>query len=321
MKKAGFLAVIVLLVFTGMAFSAKSQTDDERYSRSVYKDAMTALRSGDPYAAIPLFFAADKADPSSILPVLGIGRANQAIFEKTMRNYSAANEAYTKVIERILVSKPESLAPEVFDVYLYQGFLLLKGGEYLKAIASLEKYKDIRPEYEKMAEVLNAIGIAYYYMGEYDRAVVYFKKALDSDGAFSEARFNLRSVFTRITGYNEAQVLHRSGDRQKALGRIEKLKEIAPRYLPGRELEARLLAELGKTGEAIRVYDEILGFYPDNPKTYWIRIEMARVLIALGDKDRARMVLMDNLARFPEQEDQRARMELVNLLVKLGGSQ
>lgn len=321
MRMAGLIIFVCYLLLCGAAFAAKPKADVDRYSRVTYKDAMAAMKAGDYSGAARLFEEADKADPSYLLPLLGLGRANQAIFESTMRNYPAAAEAYSKVIERILTSKGDNLSTELYDVYLHQGFLFLKGGEYSKAIASFERFREIRPDYEKMAELLNGLGIAYYYLGEYDRAVVNFKKALDVDGTFSEARFNLRSVFTRITGYNEAQVLYRSGNQEKALARIEKLKEIAPRYLPGRELEARLLVDLKRPEEAVRVFDEILGFYPDNPKTYWIRIEMARALIGLGQRERARTILMDNLARFPDQDDQRARMELVNLLVSLGNSQ
>ena len=49
-----------------------------------------------------------------------------------------------------------------------------------------------------------------------------------------------------------------------------------------REQAAELLAEMGDTEESLRVYREILGFYPNHIKSYWLRIDMARTLIAMS---------------------------------------
>lgn len=310
------LLLLASLLPVQAVFCAPAEYD--KYSRSLYKDGMSALKAGEDVKALSLFKEAAAADPKDFLPILGIGRANQMLFERTMRNYGEADQAFTKLTEKIIASPAQEVPPEALQVYLFHGFLYLKGGDYEKAIPALEKYLELDKETEKAAQILNGIGIANYYLGQYDLAVVYFKRALEADPAFSEARFNMRSVFTRITAYSEAQVLLRAGDPKKALSRIEKLKEIAPRYLPGRELEARVLLMLGRPEEAVRVFEEILGFYPANPKTYWIRIEMGRTLMVLGKRDRARAILLDNLVRFPNQQDQQARMELVNLLGQLG---
>ncbi|TAL17748.1 tetratricopeptide repeat protein [bacterium] len=310
------LLLLASLLPAQAVFCAPAEYD--KYSRSLYKDGMSALKAGEDAKALSLFKEAAAADPKDFLPLLGIGRANQMLFERTMRNYGEADQAFTKLTEKIIAAPAPEVPPEALQVYLFHGFLYLKGGDYERAIPALEKYLELDKETEKAAQILNGIGIANYYLGQYDLAVVYFKRALEADPAFSEARFNMRSVFTRITAYSEAQVLLRAGDPKKALGRIEKLKEIAPRYLPGRELEARVLLILGRPEEAVRVFEEILGFYPANPKTYWIRIEMGRTLMTLGKRDRARAILLDNLVRFPNQQDQQARMELVNLLGQLG---
>ncbi len=68
-----------------------------------------------------------------------------------------------------------------------------------------------------------------------------FQRALVIDPDYAEARFNLRSVFTRLAAYNEAVAISRVGELVLAMEKVQQLKEWAPRYLPGRRLEAKAL--------------------------------------------------------------------------------
>ena len=238
-----------------------------------------------------------------------------------MRLYDKAADAFDRLDLILIANPPGEKHKNLYQGYYYQGLLHLKGGNYDKALAALNKFLEIYPDFDDIAEVLNAIGIAHYYLDQYDRAVVDFKRALEADATFSEARFNLRSVFTRVTAYNEALVLYRAGEPRRAMRRLEGLRDIAPRYLPGRALEAKLLAEMGDPEEALLVYREILGFYPNHFKSYWLRIDMAHALIAQKRYTEAQTTLMENLARFPNFEDEQARREVVNLLNKVAQSQ
>lgn len=289
-------------------------------ARNLYRRGMADYKAGKPAEAIAKFRAASESAPSYPQPLLAAGIIHLERFEKEMHGYEEACETFDKLVALLLVNSPEARDKDLYQGFFYKGLLHLKGGDYKTALMELDKFTEVYPDFHSMAEVHNARGIAFYYLDQYDQAVAAFKKALEIDAGYAEARFNLRSVFTRITAYNEAMVLYRAGELDRAKKRLEVLSDIAPRYLAGRRLEARILTDEKKYEEAINVYDEILSFQPNDPETYWMRIEMARTLIGLGRKDEARTTLLDNLARFPNVEDQRARMEVVMLLSQLGSN-
>jgi tetratricopeptide (TPR) repeat protein len=147
---------------------------------------------------------------------------------------------------------------------------------------------------------------------------VAFRRAISANPDHAEARFNLRSVFTRLAVYNEAVAIARAGELAMALEKVRRLREFAPNYLPGRRLEGRILQGLGRSAAALRVYDEILGSAPDDPITYSVRVETAKIFEAQGEKDKALEFLRENLRRFPRFVDERARREVRDLLVRLG---
>lgn len=311
------LLLLVLLVFAPPSFGS----GDRIAALSLYNNGVIAQKAGNMAKAAELFAKSTKADPEYPWPLFALGRLHQQKFEKEMHEYSEAISCYEKLLNILLLNPPEQADRELNQGFLYMGLLHLKGGEYSEAIVDLDQFLEVEPKYEKIHEVQNARGIAYYYMDQYEKAVACFKRAMDQNPEYSEARFNLRSVFTRVSAYNEAMVLYRSGELGKALRRLEHLTAIAPRYTSGRRLEAKILSQLEKFEESVAVYEEILGFAPNDPETYWMRIELARDFMALGRNSDARLILFDNLGRFPNIEDQRARMEVVLLLTKLGGTQ
>jgi tetratricopeptide (TPR) repeat protein len=314
------LTIILLAVFSTTAASpGYAQKSIRKQSRSLYKKGLLAFRSSNTEEAIAKFMEASELDPTFPHPLLALGRLHQTNFEATMHGYPEATDAYERLSLILIANPPDERAKDLLQAYYYQGLLYLKGGEYEKALQSLEKFIDLYPDFEGMATVYNAIGIAHYYLDGYGSAVENFKRALALDPALSEARFNLRSVFTRVTAYNEAVVLSRVNENEKALRRLNKLRSLAPRYLPGRKLEASILTKLGHSEKAISVLNEVLGFSPDHPDTFHIRIDMARLLIQMNRMDQARAVLIENLSRFPQHDDMRAKLEIANLLARTTG--
>ncbi len=308
----------VLALACALVFPADSLGDD---AKALYKDGLQFQKWGNTQAALEKFEKAVKADPGYPQPYLAIGRIYQQKFEEGMHNYAEAADAYEHLVGIMLVNPPDETNRELLMGYYYKGFLHLKGGEYKNALMELDKFLEVYPGFTEETKVHNGRGIAYYYLDQYDQAVACFKKALETDPLNDEARFNLRSVFTRVTAYNEALAIYRAGELQKALKRLTVLSSIAPRYLAGRRLEAKILMEMKRPDESISVYREILGFQPDDPETYWMRIDLARALLSQGRREEAKNVLFDNLARFPNVEDQRARMEVVLLLNQTGTAQ
>lgn len=295
--------------------AASSSLED---ARTAYKAGLRAYRGGDIGEAIRLFQASEEADPSYPFPAFALGRIYQELFDQETRFYEEGVAAYERLALLLRIHPPSPKDRALYQALYFLGLLYLKGGDYELAQASLQQFLEAYPDFDNPEAVHNAIGIALYYQDQYDGAVEHFRTALARNPSYAEARFNLRSVFTRLAVYNEAVVLSRAGEAELALDKIERLKEFAPRYLPGRRLEARILSHLGRPDEALRVYSEILGFDPDAPLTFGVRMEMARLLAARGENGQARELLVDNLQRFAELGDERLRREVVEMLGRLG---
>ncbi|MEW6488929.1 MAG: tetratricopeptide repeat protein [Thermodesulfobacteriota bacterium] len=295
--------------------AACSSLDD---ARTAYKAGLRAYRGGDIGEALRLFRASEQADPSYPFPPFALGRIYQELFDQETRFYEEGIAAYERLALLLRINPPAPKDRALYQVLYFLGLFYLKGGDYPQAQAALQQFLEISPDFDNPEAVHNAIGIALYYQDQYDGAVEQFRTALARNPSFAEARFNLRSVFTRLAVYNESVVLSRAGEAELALDKIERLKEFAPRYLPGRHLEARILNHLGRTEEALRVYSEILGFDPGAPLTFSVRLEMARLLATRGKAEEARSLLLDNLNRFPDLQDERLQREAVEMLVKVG---
>jgi len=88
------------------------------------------------------------------------------------------------------------------EIHYAQGTGQLLNKEYTKALDSLIKSDQFRPEQTK---TLNNLGMAYYFKGQKKLAVTYLKKALDADEKNSDARNNLASVYYNMGMFKEAK--------------------------------------------------------------------------------------------------------------------
>ncbi len=314
-RRWGAAVAVVLLVWGAAA--AESSRDR---ARALYKQGIRAFRAGQWDRAMEWFRRSEEADPTYPYPVLAQARIFHELFNQEMTHYRDAADAYRRVTLLLEIDPPGAREHALYQAYYFQGLLLLKGGEYAGALQALDRFLEIHPDFYEEEAVHNARGIALYYMDQFDEAVAAFRKALEIDPDLAEARFNLRSVYTRLSTYNEALASARSGDLAGALARLARLREFAPRYLPGRRLEADLLARCGRTGDAERVYREILALAPASPVSYGVRLALARLLEARGDVGGALELLRQNVLQFPEVGDEEARRESERLLEHLEGA-
>ncbi len=309
--RAGVLTLVLVV-----CAAAGAQTARDR-ARALYKQGIRAFRAGQWDRAMERFQRSEETDPTYPYPILAQARIYHELFNQEMTHYRDAADAYRRVTLLLEIDPPSGREHALYQAYYFQGLLLLKGGEYADALRALERFLETHPDFYEEEAVHNARGIALYYMDQFDEAVAAFRRALEINPDFAEARFNLRSVYTRLSTYNEALASARSGDVAGALSRLARLREFAPRYLPGRRLEADLLARSGRTGDAERVYREILALAPASSVSYGVRLELARLLEARGDVGGALELLRQNVLQFPDTGDAEARRETERLLRRL----
>jgi len=307
-----------LLCALGVGASPAQAGAAQEKARAAYKEGLRSYRAGNLDEALALFRTSEDADPTYPFSPFALGRIYQQLFDQETRYYEEAGNAYERVALLLRASPPAQKDRPLYQVYYFLGLLYLKGGDYAQAQASLQQFLQVYPDFDNPQDVYNAIGIALYYQDQYDKAVEHFRTALARAPGYAEARFNLRSVFTRLAVYNEATVLARAGEMELALEKVGRLKEFAPRYLPGRRLEGMVLQRLGRRAEAVKVYQEALGFDPADPLTYPVRLELARILADQGHRDEALGHLTENLRRFPDIGDARVQREVTDLMARLG---
>lgn len=313
-NRAAAAAIAVALAASGaQALGGRAQ------SSTLYKEGLRSYRAGQIDEALTTFRQAEDADPTYPFPTFALARIYQALFEQRVRHYVDAAQAYERLEILLRAIPPASSERALYEAYYFQGLLYLQGGDYPRAIEALQTFLRVRPDFYNLESVHNAIGIALYYLDQYDQAVAAFRRALAANADYAEARFNLRSVFTRLSVYNEAVAIARAGDLETALEKLRRLKEFAPHYLPGRHLEARLLAALGDDASSLAVYGEILAVDGDHPITYGVRLAMAKTLARRGEREPALRLLQDNLRRFPNIGDEKIRAEVTALAASLEG--
>jgi len=81
------------------------------------------------------------------------------------------------------------------------GIQFLKNGKYLEA---RNDFRDLLGSERKKSDVLNNIGLTYYFEGKLDSALVLFKSALEYDPRNSVYNFNIAHVYSRMLKFQEA---------------------------------------------------------------------------------------------------------------------
>ncbi len=213
-----------------------------------FRSGVESFQRGDVLDAARAFEQVLEAEPGHHAARLAAAQAYHALFERVGLYYREAVESYETVIASLDGATPPSHPRQMARVLV--GQLLIRGGEHRRALEHLRAFLEVRPDYYAKEEVWNGIGVAHYYLNEYAEAVNAFEAALTANPSHSPARFNLRSVFTRLSLFDVAMANRRIKRLDLALRDLDHLLTLAPRYLPARLQKAILLRESGAGAEA-----------------------------------------------------------------------
>jgi len=92
------------------------------------------------------------------------------------------------------------------------GISLIRDGDYQGALKELIQAAELDPE---NADIQNALGTAFRYLGLQDKAIIHLKKALELKPEFPEAQVNLGTVYADLKKWDLAAELF-----EKAAGNI-----------------------------------------------------------------------------------------------------
>lgn len=124
-------------------------------------------------------------------------------------------------------------------------------GQLDRAIATYNKAIEIKPNY---VEAHNNLSNAFKRLGQFDKAVAGYHKALAINPSYAEANFNL------------GLVLHKQGNLDDALASYRKAQCIKPNNVDVLNSLGLVLQSLGRVDEAVGIYQKALTIESDNCK-------------------------------------------------------
>lgn len=305
------LAVILILYSSTKCFSAEMTNLDR--SRSLLREGVQAYKSGDSEKAIKLFESSHDAAPESPYPLRALVRAHGSTFYRIKLDYDLAVAACRRLDLTLSAETPGALERDSYEGLLDCGELFLRGGERTKTILFLQKFLKNYPDYYDLGKVHNLRGVALFQLSRYEEAEEAFRESINVDPDYLEPYVNLRAVFNRMALYEQAQVNNRMGRNEDALELIEWLNARAKGFLPGMALKGDILADMGKTDEALNAYGEALNYDHTHWATHGIRLTMASLLEKRGQIEEALDLLNQNAARFQDLENDPTEKEISRL--------
>ena len=132
----------------------------------------------------------------------------------------------------------------------YQGSLFLAQNQYKPAITNFETVLHFQPEF---VPALAGLGRAWLMLGEMDKALAYYEKAVDLEPENLLYRRQLLNVYQE------------SGKTKLANNQIKEMLYYTPGVKQGYLTKGRQLLIMGEYEEAIILMDKILNIYKDVP--------------------------------------------------------
>jgi len=238
----------------------------------------------------------------------------------------------------LLSCAPTTKEEQVKDwLYHYDlGMSALSAKNYSEAIANFFIATQKAPNEPK---VWNALGIAYMEVFEYEKAESAFRRALEVDKKFTEARLNLGVMYFRKKDYENAlreirtaladepfphkhiafyylARVYKAIDNQKLyLENLRKATAYNPMFFDAQLELANAYEEMGDYRSAIDVYRNLLN---NGIRTPQIELSMARLLFYVEDYENAKLFikrLMENKQADASQRSQAYEL-LSQILVK-----
>ncbi len=189
------------------------------------------------------------------------------------------------------------------------GSRYLVDGDVRRALTEFGEAVRLQP---RNAHYQHGLGLAYFFVDEYDLAEEHFSKAIKINPGFSEAHHSLALVFSARGEYADAEesylaaledpayatpekvylnwgkTLQRKGDSNAAEEKIRKALELNPRYIRGYKELGRLLEDKNEDAAALEAY---LKAYSGIPEDAELNLKIGELYLRRGSGEKARPYL------------------------------
>jgi tetratricopeptide (TPR) repeat protein len=191
--------------------------------------------------------------------------------------------------EDILLSMP-SVAGKIggkgrddllFRAGVLMGKLYVKSGRSQQAVSLLRNVIASAPPGARLDEAYATLGLAHYYERLYDDAIFEMRKAIKIDPNNADAKFNLKTIRSRLEHFQAGKLFSRLGDRERAVAEYRKAIDLDPRFIEARHRLGVELYLAGNPREALKELRRASLVTSDYRKAHEIRYAEGMALLSL----------------------------------------
>ncbi|RLG44327.1 MAG: hypothetical protein DRN81_04785 [Thermoproteota archaeon] len=178
--------------------------------------------------------------------------------EQRFKNFSELEEVLQTIYEHLTGKRLKKETSKEFEAWelVNRGFSFCNLGQYEKAINDFNKAIEIDPS---DAVAYTNRGTAYDNLGQYDKAIDDYNKAIEINSRYAEAYNNRGNVYHKLGQYNKA-----IQDYNKAI-------EINPNYAKAYNNRGTAYADLNQYQQAMENYNKAIKLNPNYAEAYYNR--------------------------------------------------
>ncbi|HOJ51799.1 MAG TPA: tetratricopeptide repeat protein [Syntrophales bacterium] len=157
--------------------------------------------------------------------------------------------------------------PDYSEAYNLLGTLYLNVGDFQRAISAFRKALD-NVTYETPAVALYNLGQAYHRLKEYDQALTYLQEAAAKD---------FRGEMLPVIEYAMGEVNYERGDLKRAAQHFHQAVELAPLFADAYYRLGEAYLKQGDKARALEVWKKLLTLLPDSSAAKKAKDDMSRM--------------------------------------------
>lgn len=170
----------------------------------------------------------------------------------------------------------------LFRAGVSMGKLYVKSGRSAQAVALLRNVIASAPSGAPLDEAYATLGLAHYYERLYDDAIFDMRKAIKINPNNADAKFNLKTIRSRLEHFQAGKLFSRLGDRRRAVAEYRKAIDLDPRFIEARHRLGVELYLAGNAQEALKELRRASLITADYRKAYEIHYAEGLALLRLN---------------------------------------
>lgn len=209
------------------------------------------------------------------------------VYSRHIVDYGKAEQELNSVPDIAMKGGGRPRDDLMFRAGLGLGKLYVKSGRNEKAIQIIRSVLSAAPPEAPLDQAFNTLGLAYYYERLYEEAIFELRRAIKLNPANTNARFNLKTIRTRLEHFSAAKAYSRSGDRKQAIAEYRVAISLDPRFIEARHRLGAELQASGEHAEALKELRRAESISPSYRKLHEIFFTEGQTLVALSRNDEA----------------------------------